>query len=800
MTQSKRANGAADLTKPASGQEAIPGVFLMIDSFQTGGSERQFASLARSVDPTSFRLHLGCIQKRGGFREGLGEMAQFGLGGSLYGMKSLKTRLRLARHLRRSDVAIAHAFDFYTNLTLIPVARMSRVAVVIGSQRQIGDLLTRTQELAQMAAFRWCDRVVCNSRAAADRLVSQGLRPSKVIVIGNGLPPEAFAECPPALPRVPGVLRVGMIARMNLRAKNHLVFLRAAARLRAHYPALEILLVGDGPLRPELEQEAARLGLGENVRFLGDRRDIPALLTSMDISVLPSTSESLSNVVLESMAAGVPVIATRVGGNVELIADRRGTLVPVGEEEVLSTAMEELLRDPALRADFGENGRRFALENFTLERMRKSHEALYTELLDEKGWPHDRKRKQRVIRQRTTASEEKPVRVAIVAASMRYVGGHSVQADLLVRCWRHDAAVEASFVPVDPPFPRMLRGLERVPFLRTVIRQPIYLGSLWRALKHADIAHIFSASYWSFLVAPAPAWWLARLRGKKTLINYHSGEARDHLRRSRVAGPILRRADGLAVPSQYLVDVFREFGLEAQAVPNVVDLEQFSFRVREPLRPCLICTRGFHRYYSVDVVVRAFAQVKRIYPDATLCLVGGGPTEADIRNLVRELKVDGVDFAGVASRHDIGRLYDEADIFINASWLDNMPISILEAFASGTPVVTTAPEGIRYIVEHERTGLLSAPGDWEALARNVVRVMSDSGLAARLASNGYEQSKAYRWEAVREQWLEVYRSVQRGEAPGRSLRLRELSTGRPASETGAADGDHQEEDIASSRV
>jgi hypothetical protein len=138
---------------------------------------------------------------------------------------------------------------------------------------------------------------------------------------------------------------------------------------------------------------------------------------------------------------------------------------------------------------------------------------------------------------------------------------------------------------------------------------------------------------------------------------------------------------------------------------------------------------------------------------------------------VCELKLDGVNFAGVASRQEIGRLYDQADIFINASWLDNMPISILEAFACGMPVVTTAPDGIRYIVEHGRTGLLSEPGDAEALAYNVIRILRDPELAERLASNGYEELKRYRWESVREQWLEVYRSLRREAAPEPASRL-----------------------------
>src|SRR5260370_25034746 len=114
---------------------------------------------------------------------------------------------------------------------MIPAARLARVAAVIGSPRQLGDLLPPAQVRAQLAAFRMCDRVVCNSQAAADRLCQAGLSERKVVVIGNALPLEAFAESPPALPRVEGRLRVGMIARMNAEYKNHRGFLRAAARL-----------------------------------------------------------------------------------------------------------------------------------------------------------------------------------------------------------------------------------------------------------------------------------------------------------------------------------------------------------------------------------------------------------------------------------------------------------------------------------------------------------------------------------------------------------------------------------------
>jgi L-malate glycosyltransferase len=356
-------------------------------------------------------------------------------------------------------------------------------------------------------------------------------------------------------------------------------------------------------------------------------------------------------------------------------------------------------------------------------------------------------------------SAKKRLKVAIVAASLNYVGGQSAQADLLLRLWKDDPDVEMSFIAVDPPLPVGFSWAERIRGLRTILREPIYFLDLCRGLRDVDVVHIFSASYWSFLLAPAPAVFLAKLRGKKTLIHYHSGEARDHMKRYRSAPFVLSRVDKIVVPSGYLVDVFREFGLHAGVVPNLVDLSQFRYRRRDPLRPHLVCTRGFSTYYSVDVVVRAFVEVRKAYPEARLDLVGGGPLEGEIRKLVSDLRVDGVIFTGVVSRNEIGRYYDAADIFINASWLDNMPVSIIEAFGAGTPVVTTSPECMPYLVEHERTGLLSAVGDEKALAANVIRLLREPGLAQRLAENAHVESQRYTWDVVRGQWLEVYRGL-----------------------------------------
>jgi L-malate glycosyltransferase len=366
-----------------------PSIFLMVNSLDAGGSERQFTFLANALDSNVFDVHLGCLRRKGALLSEIKDIAEFDVGGSFFTLQAQRARIALARHLRARKVVAAHSFDFYANLMLIPVARLAGIPVVIGSHRELGDIRTPLQFRAQAAVFRLCDRIVCNSQAAADRLIDHGLSESKLAVIPNMLAPEAFAETEPALQRRPDVLRVGVIACMNRLAKNHAGFLRAAAQLVQKLPNVEFLLVGDGPLRTSLEQLAQGLGLGGRVVFMGERRDIPAVLAAMDVSVLPALSnESLPNVILESMAAGVPVVATRVGGSPELIDDgKTGLLVPPDDEASLVAALERLLRQPELRMQCARQAKQKARDNFRLTEVCGRFEQLYWTLLEKKGLP-----------------------------------------------------------------------------------------------------------------------------------------------------------------------------------------------------------------------------------------------------------------------------------------------------------------------------------------------------------------------------------------------------------------------------
>ena len=260
------------------------------------------------------------------------------------------------------------------------------------------------QFATQLAAFWLCDRVICNSRAAADRLIDAGLPESKISLIRNGLPREAFAETIPEMPRDPRMLRVGFIARMNHAVKNHAGFLRAASRLASKFSAVEFVLVGDGPLRSNLEHLAKRLGIADRTRFMGERLDVATVLATLDVSVMFSYSESLPNVVLESMAAGVPVIASRVGGIPEIVCDgTTGLLVAPGDEDGLASAMERLLTSPSLWRECSHRALELVNARFRIEDLAREYELLYADLLARKNW---RPRRRVSSFRATMASEE----------------------------------------------------------------------------------------------------------------------------------------------------------------------------------------------------------------------------------------------------------------------------------------------------------------------------------------------------------------------------------------------------------
>jgi glycosyltransferase involved in cell wall biosynthesis len=351
------------------------------------------------------------------------------------------------------------------------------------------------------------------------------------------------------------------------------------------------------------------------------------------------------------------------------------------------------------------------------------------------------------------------VRVAIVAASLRILGGQAVQAQRLLDGWASDPDVEAWLVPINPVPPAPFDRLLGIKFVRTLVTQLYYWPLLVRELRRADVVHVFSAAYASFLLAPLPAILVAKALGKPVVVNYRSGEAPDHLRRSRVARVALRSVDLNVVPSRFLRDVFATFDIPAQIVANTVDLNRFAYREREMIAPRLVSTRNFEALYNVACTLRAFARVQDAHPDATLTLVGTGSQEAALKALTAELHLRNVTFTGKVAPAEIARYYADADIYVQTPSIDNMPGSVVEAFASGLPVVATSVGGVPAILTDGVHGLLAADDDAEGIAARVLHLLDHPDEARRLAAAARQTCEAYRWPVVREAWVAAYRSL-----------------------------------------
>lgn len=349
------------------------------------------------------------------------------------------------------------------------------------------------------------------------------------------------------------------------------------------------------------------------------------------------------------------------------------------------------------------------------------------------------------------------LRVCLVGPSLDILGGQAVILDRMRRRMRELPELDVSFIPLNPRLPGALGALQRVKYVRTAVNTVAYLVLLLHGLRKVDVVHAFSASYWSFLLSTVPPMLIGRLYGKAVVMNYHSGEADDHLTHWRSARLGARLAHVIAVPSGYLVDVFRRHGLEATAVLNFVEVDAIPFRVRAVLRPRFLSNRNLEPLYDVACSIRAFALVQREVPEASLVVAGDGSQRVSLERLVAALGLRHVEFVGRTPHDEMGARYDAADVYLNSPAIDNMPSSVLEAFAAGLPVVTTDAGGIPYIVRHEENGLLVPRGDAEALAREALRLLRDPALASRLSlASRQECLDRFVWPPVRDGWLRLY--------------------------------------------
>lgn len=353
-----------------------------------------------------------------------------------------------------------------------------------------------------------------------------------------------------------------------------------------------------------------------------------------------------------------------------------------------------------------------------------------------------------------------PIRVLVAAPSLDILGGQSHRASLLLDWLSREPGLTTLFVPHNPRLPGGLKWLQRIKYVRTVVTSLWYWALLLFHVRRCDVLHVFSASYYSYLLSVMPALLIAKIYGKKSVLNYHSGEAEDHLKNwPLTAVPTMKWATAIIVQSGYLQSVFSNFGLKAEIISNSINLAQFYFRERKPLQPVFLSNRLHEPLYNVACILLAFELIQRRYPESRLIVAGDGSLRPDLEALAFKLELKGVEFIGRVEFDQMPALYDRADIYLNAPNLDNMPSSILESHSVGMPVVTTEAGGIPYILRHEETGLLVGLNDHIEMANAAIRLLEDQSLAEKIIQQALKECDKYSLARERRSWIGLYQSL-----------------------------------------
>ncbi len=337
--------------------EPVP-VLMMVRALDLGGTERQLTEMARSLDPARFRVHVGAFHAAG-FRAK--ELWQAGIPvvevpvRSFIRPDAIGGALVMGRYLERHRIRLVHTFDVPLNIFGVPVARLFRTPVVVSSQRAFRDLTPGFRRQLLRFTDRIVDAVVVNCQAVARDMIERDGTPRSLIRwCPNGIDTSIFCSGGTPRSRPPELedasLVIGCICA--LRPEKDLgLLLEAFGRLRGLRPGLRLAIVGSGPELPRLEERRRALGLERDCVFVPATGEPAAWYRAMEIFVLPSLSEALSNSLMEAMACGCAVAASNVGGNPELVAaGETGLLFEPANAEDLTEVLRALILDDALRA------------------------------------------------------------------------------------------------------------------------------------------------------------------------------------------------------------------------------------------------------------------------------------------------------------------------------------------------------------------------------------------------------------------------------------------------------------------
>lgn len=373
-----------------SNSGAKPRILQFVNSFHLGGTEGQVIELVRGLSQ-NYLPYAAAIHVQGAHLSAIRELGveplEIPLNGSLVHLQTAAQVFALASHLRRNQIDLVHAQDFYSSVIGVPAARLAGAKVVVG-RLDLGHWHGKGQKWMLAAACRGAHHLIVNAQAIKEKIMkSEKISFRRISVIPNGIDLSRFdmQKCQALtapLPLLEGKKIVVHLANMIHPVKAQELLLEAMKKIVQEKPDTALLLVGDGPRRPLLERMVGELGLSNHVHFLGYRTDVPALLMRCQVGVLCSDAEGLSNAIIEAMAAGLPMVVTNAGGNRELVHNgENGFVVPVRQPSALAARLVELLESETLRQRLGAVGRQMVERELTPAALLAKHDAVYRQVL-----------------------------------------------------------------------------------------------------------------------------------------------------------------------------------------------------------------------------------------------------------------------------------------------------------------------------------------------------------------------------------------------------------------------------------
>jgi glycosyltransferase involved in cell wall biosynthesis len=758
-------------------------ILFLIDELDVGGTEQQLLELVKRLDRQRYEPVVCCFRpgkvskeiEAAGIRvitlEKRGKVDPLFVG-------------RLVRMMRRERIDLLQTYLFTANTWGRLAARLAGVPIIVTSERNVDMWEEWYKQRLGVWLDRWTHRTIGNSEAVGDYLAAKGIARAKLRVIYNGVDTSRFEGpvTPHAAREELGIPQhhavVGHLARLEPQ-KDPRTFLAAAAIVARKMPSVSFLVVGGGSLQAELEREAQALGLGGRIVFTGPRRDVPRLLAACDMSVLASVKEGMSNTIMESMAAGKPMVATRVGGNPELMQDgETGFLVSPRDPTALAAAIQRILDDPALAKSMGLQAKARMAERFSVDAMVAATQGLYDELVAAAATGEGAASR--------SGTPVEPGTVALVASQfprnvdayfLREVAGLAARG-IPFRIFSlrsfdgtviHGAAKPLMARTVYVPFLAswtLLRAnalaLARTPgrYLGTLGR---LVGGLWRRprslvlslavfpksvyfaeiIRRERIAHIHAN--WASHPA-ASAFVMSRLTGATWSFAGHAsdiyldaGMLRDKIREAQFVLTCTKHN------KDYLVGVGGPDTADKITVSyHGVDLQRFRpLPVRAP-GPFRILTVGTLRECKgLPDLIEACRMLADRGISFECAIVGDGEERRDLERLIRSRGLDDrIRITGFLAQEDLIPLYQEAGVVTLPALSEShfgIPNILLEALAVGTPVICTPlpslsefmVDGVHGIFVPEQSPVILADAI-EALARDPQRCRA-IGAAGRRA-------------------------------------------------------------------